>query len=570
MERQYNDKAPSKILIVDDTPENLRLLSNILKEAGYQIRLLREGPMVFSSVVQAPPDLILLDIMMPDMDGYAVCAQLKADERTRDIPIIFLSALSDVANKLKAFALGGSDYIVKPFQQEEVLARVVTQLTLRKARQQLHAQNAQLQQEIQDRERAEAGLRHRHRELGVLKQFGQLVSSSLDLDQVLATVLQEVQELLNVVSTSVWLLTADRRELECREIIGPGSEQVRHLRLPVGQGITGWVVQHGESVTSADIFDDPRHQKVTGKPEDAPARSMISVPLKAKDTVIGVLNLADPRVNHFTPEVLPFVESIAAEAAIAIENARLYSEVTEKNAQLQELNASKDTFFSIISHDLRSPFQTLLGFSEMLANNAEQYAPDKIARFARRVHTSADRLYTLLENLLTWSRLQRGAMEYEPEALAVEELLDDNILLFQAKAEQKQVGLAYDIPDGLMVDGDVSMVNTVLRNLIANALKFTQAGDQITVSGHAHDEWVEIAVADTGIGMPPAALQKLFRIDEKYTTTGTAGEKGTGLGLLLCQDLVRQHAGTIWAESEEGTGTTFTFTLPRHKEENGT
>ncbi|MCP4401375.1 MAG: response regulator [bacterium] len=554
----------STVLIVDDQSANIHALANIIKK-DYSIQTATGGVKALEIASgENPPDLILLDIMMPGMDGYDVCQQLKADERTRDIPIVFLSALTDVADKLKAFALGGNDYITKPFQQEEVMARVVTQLTMRKAQQQIETKNVQLQQEIQERKQAETDLLRRHRQLALLKQFGQLVSSSLELDQVLDTILQEVRELLNIVSTSIWLLTDDRRELECRQIIGAGSEQIKHARLPVEEGISGWVVDHGESAMIADLWEDPRHHTVMGKQGQDSPRSMISVPLKAQDTVTGVLNLVDPHVDHFTPEDLYFIESIAAEAAIAIENARLYSEVKEKNSQLQELNASKDTFFSIISHDLRSPFNALLGFSQILADNIEQYTPDKIQAYARNVHTSADRLYTLLENLLTWSRLQRGAMQYTPELLNLDESVEDNILLFQIKAEQKQIRLTYDISEGLAAYGDVSMVDTILRNLISNALKFTQAGDRITVASRIAGEWIEIAVSDTGQGIKPDALPKLFRIDEKYSTVGTAGEQGTGLGLLLCQNLVQLHGGRIWVESEMGKGTSFTFTIPRY------
>jgi len=554
----------STILIVDDQPVNIHALSDIIKK-NYTIQAATNGAKALKIASgDNPPDLILLDIIMPEMDGYEVCQQLKADERTCDIPIIFLSSLTDVADKLKAFSLGGSDYITKPFQQEETLARVVTQLTLRKAKQQLQIQNAQLQQEIQERKQAEASLRHRHRELAVLKQFGQLVSSSLELDHVLSAVLQEVQELVNVVATSIWLLTDDRLELECRQIIGPGSDQIKHARLPVGQGISGWVVEHGESEMIVDLWEDPRHHIIMDKQDEDSPRSMISAPLKAQDTVIGVLNLVDPHVDYFTPEDMHFIESIAAEAAIAIENARLYGEVKQKNIQLHELNASKDTFFSIISHDLRSPLNTILGFSEMLADNTEQYTPDIIQSYAHNIHTSTYRLYTLLENLLTWSRLQRGAMPYNPKILNLDEIVEDNVLLFQTKAAQKQIKLTYNIPEGLAACGVVSMINTILRNLISNALKFTQAGDRITVASNISGEWIEIAVSDTGLGIMPEALPKLFRIDEKYSTVGTAGEQGTGLGLLLCRDLVKKHGGRIWVKSEMGKGTVFTFTIPRY------
>jgi signal transduction histidine kinase len=380
MHTQNTTESTSKILIVDDQPQNLRLLATILKEKGYAVRLLREGKMVLSSVLNSPPDLILLDIMMPDMSGYEVCRQLKSDERTRDIPVIFISALDDVTDKVKGFTVGGVDYIAKPFQQEEVLARVTTHVTLRKAQQQLHMQNT----------------------------------------------------------------------------------------------------------------------------------------------------------------------------------------------QLQELNASKDTFFSIISHDLRSPFQALFAYAQMLVENVGHSPPNTIRAYANNIYFSANRLFALLENLLTWSRLQRGVMEHTPKPLKLADMVADTILLFRTTASQKQVNLVFEISDELAVYGDESMVKTVLRNLISNALKFSNAGDRIIVSSRLGEARVEVAVADTGIGIAPDALPKLFRVDKKHSTPGTAGEKGTGLGLSLCQDLIQQHGGTIWAESEQGKGTTFTFTLPRHEKRDGT
>jgi signal transduction histidine kinase len=206
----------------------------------------------------------------------------------------------------------------------------------------------------------------------------------------------------------------------------------------------------------------------------------------------------------------------------------------------------------------------------MLVKHVGHYPPDTIKAYVNNIYLSANRLFALLENLLTWSLLQRGVMEYTPKPLklAEAEMVADTILLFRTTAAQKQVNLVFEISDELVVYGDESMLKTVLRNLISNALKFSNAEDRIIVSSHPREEWIEVAVADTGIGIAPEALLKLFRVDKKHSTAGTAGEKGSGLGLSLCQDLIQQHGGTIWVESEQGTGTTFTFTLPRHREEN--
>ena len=242
-----------------------------------------------------------------------------------------------------------------------------------------------------------------------------------------------------------------------------------------------------------------------------------------------------------------------------------HAELQEKNRQLHELNASKDKFFSIISHDLRGPFSTLLGFSQLLEENIETYTLAEITHRVHLLHVSTERLYALLENLLTWSRLQRGAMQQQPEPIQLHNIAENNVTLFAPKAQQKEVVLMQTVPENLWAYADYSMVNTVVHNLVSNALKFTSAGGHINVSAGEQNDAVEIAVSDTGIGIYSGDLPKLFRIDAQYTNIGTAGEKGTGLGLILCQELVERNNGKIWVESEVGKGTTFRFTLPRKK-----
>lgn len=253
-------------------------------------------------------------------------------------------------------------------------------------------------------------------------------------------------------------------------------------------------------------------------------------------------------------------------------NATLEQQVRERTAQLEEqrqqlveLNASKDKFFSIISHDLRSPFNAILGFAQLLAENLNRYERDQIQQKVERILTSAEHLYALLENLLTWSRIQRGAMEYAPEQLEIMEVIEENLDLFASKAEEKKLVLTSSLPAPLTAYADYNMLNTVIRNLLSNAIKFTESGGQIEVFAHPHTTaGIEIAISDTGTGMKAEDVAKLFRIDVQFTNPGTRGEKGTGLGLNLCKDLVEKNGGRIWAESEVGKGTTFRFTVPQH------
>lgn len=323
----------NEILIVDDTSDNLTILTQILTQKGYIVRPALSGVLALKAVQKTLPDLVLLDIMMPGIDGYEVCRQLKTDERTRDIPILFISALDEKTDKVKAFQLGAVDFITKPFRTEEVLARVKTQLKLQNMQKQLQEQNVQLRQEIQERKQMEEILQHRNRELVVLNQLGQMFSSSLELEHVLETALAEVQRLLDAFSTSFWLIAPETDELVCMHARGPGSDNLVNWRLATGQGISGWAVQHNESVLVADLNTDERHLKNVDEQIGVMIRSMMSILLQVKGNVIGVLNLVDPRVAHFTQNDVRFLEPIATEAAIAIENARLYTMAQQEIAE---------------------------------------------------------------------------------------------------------------------------------------------------------------------------------------------------------------------------------------------
>ncbi len=237
-------------------------------------------------------------------------------------------------------------------------------------------------------------------------------------------------------------------------------------------------------------------------------------------------------------------------------------QLKEVNAQLHELNASKDTFFSIISHDLKSPFMALLGHAELIAEQFDQHTPEQLKDHVLQIRASAHKLYTLLENLLTWSRIQRGLMPYQPEILDLYDAALDNVELFCSRACQKGIILENCIHKHSLAYADYSMLSTIIRNLTSNALKFTTQGGSVTLSAKQDGTSWEISVTDTGIGISEEVFPHLLQINRQSTGVGTDGEKGTGLGLILCKELVEQHQGRLWFESTLGIGTTFFFTLP--------
>jgi PAS domain S-box-containing protein len=230
--------------------------------------------------------------------------------------------------------------------------------------------------------------------------------------------------------------------------------------------------------------------------------------------------------------------------------------------ELKESNASKDKFFSIISHDLKSPFSAILGFSREMINVARMNDPDQIEKFANHIYSSAERTYELLENLLQWAKTQQGTISYSPACLALEELLSEKFETLKYTAISKDITLDYSCDPELKVTADPEMLKSILRNLITNAIKFTNPGGRISIRAAAGSgEEVEVLVEDDGVGMREEDCQRLFRIDQNVSRPGTKKERGTGLGLILCKEFVEKNGGRIWVESEPGKGTRVSFTL---------
>lgn len=234
----------------------------------------------------------------------------------------------------------------------------------------------------------------------------------------------------------------------------------------------------------------------------------------------------------------------------------------QQNTELQALNATKDKFFSIISHDLKGPLNSLTSFSGLLINHTDSLSKEEIKMLASDLDKSLKNLFALLENLLEWSRAQTGSIEFKPEPFDLAVLLEENAQLLHAQAKNKNIEIENANKESLPVFAHKHSVNTVIRNLVSNAIKFTPEGGKITLQAEAGTNEIVVSVADTGVGMSAEVTQKLFRLDVKHSTKGTANEKGTGLGLLLCKEFVQKNGGRIWLKSEEGKGSVFYFSLP--------
>ncbi len=357
-----------------------------LQKKGYLCKIATNGHEALELIREIKPDLILLDILMPGINGIEICKTIKADDSIKSIPVVFLTALNDSNYIIEAFKSGGVDYITKPFNTTELLVRVKSHIDLKKA-----------------------------------------LESNME------------------------------------------------------------------------------------------------------------------NINKLT---------------------QANTELNEAREQLAELNNSKDKFFSIIAHDLRNPFQGLYKMSEFILKEFGNQSTEDLHSMLYDMNSSAEKLNILLENLLTWSRIQLGKLPVNPEEHNLYQLLDFCVQLFADNAKLKNISIINNVPEDIIIYADASMVNTIFRNLISNAIKFTNILGKIEINAHIGGKNAIITVEDSGIGISSDELKGIFRIDAKHIKTGTNGEVGTGIGLVLCKELADANNGSISVTSKLDHGTVFTVILP--------
>jgi signal transduction histidine kinase/ligand-binding sensor domain-containing protein len=262
--------------------------------------------------------------------------------------------------------------------------------------------------------------------------------------------------------------------------------------------------------------------------------------------------------------IILLVFAIFRSRVIQLENQKILLEksVAAKTSELNELNASKDKFFSIIAHDLKNPFNTIIGFSDMMKESIRLNDPATFYEYTKMINTSANQTLRLLDNLLEWANSQRGKLTFTPVPINLSELVKDEFIIAGEMATGKNIELKNSIADTFTIVADKNMIRTIMRNLITNAVKFTNKNGSVKVDAVTCKNHLEISVSDTGTGMSKETMAILFKIDANLSTRGTDNEKGTGLGLLLCKEFADKHNGKIWVESEEGKGSTFKLLLP--------
>lgn len=238
------------------------------------------------------------------------------------------------------------------------------------------------------------------------------------------------------------------------------------------------------------------------------------------------------------------------------------AELEQQRRELLELNATKDRFFSIIAHDLRSPITTLVSLSDVLLTEMESLSPEQTTDVLTSLYDLSKNYLKLLDNLLQWSRMQTGGLIANPEKFDLKELIHEVVSIYQTTAIEKQITLINGVNEHAMIHADVNMIRTVLRNLLSNALKYTNKQGTVKISMEKVAGSAEVSVVDTGVGMTKDMINRLFLLDQTFSTKGTANERGTGLGLLLCKEFLEKNSGILSVKSEPGSGSTFSFLLP--------
>jgi len=331
----------------------------------------------------------------------------------------------------------------------------------------------------------------------------------------------------------------------------------------MARSCTAYVFRTGKPLLLSSSFFYLLVEKGEVELVGSPSPSWIGIPLVVNNKPMGVMVLQHyEKENVYTDDNIRFLLSVSSQIAMVIARTKAEEEIRIKNDLLQTINAEKDKFFSIVAHDLRGPLSSFVTATEILIDEIQTMSLEDIKDLTIAMKNDASNVYKLLENLLEWSRLKRGVLEFTPEQLNLQEAVSQSIKPVQEMAAKKNISIIIDSADDEMVLADRHMLETIIRNLVSNAIKFSFPGGRIEISTRVSPgQPVKISVADNCIGMSSDMKNKLFLLNEKTNRRGTHGEPSSGLGLILIKEFVDKHNGEITVESQEGAGSTFIFTL---------
>ena len=622
-----------KIMIADDIPDNVTLLSRYIKNEGYDYITASNGVEVLKKTRLEMPDLILLDVNMPEKDGFTALKELRADPEIRHIPVIILTARPNPGDMQWGLNLGADDYVTKPFDKRELLARIRTKLRVKEA---------------------EDVTRRRNRELSVLPEIGKELSARLDINELTDIVLHRTVETLGAMTGHIIILYPKgpvHKKYHISALTSPSQE----IRFPPLNDLMEQIKDTRQGLIIDNTHTDPRWQVV---PEN-PALSITIVPMFGRLDLIGLLILTHEKTGYFELEHLLFLQAIASQASIAVENAQLYERMAQEQGRLaavlqgaadaillfdadgcllllnpaaerlftdyeanlglplargcgydalidtledastigapetgeiqwpdkrvfsalftpikgggcvvlmhdvshfKTLERVKNEFISTASHDLKNPITTILGFSELISKIGP--LNENQLDFANRIHSSAEHMKELVQNLLDLAKADMG-LELRKETVNINSLFAEISDEFQPQAKVNgQMIRLQESGDQIKVAGDALQLRQAVRNLVGNALKYSPPDSSVILSVKVEESNVTISVKDTGYGIPADDLPFIFDRFYRVRNEDVQNIEGNGLGLAIVKSIVEQHGGQVSVESRPGKGSCFTFTLP--------
>ena len=405
-----------------------------------------------------------------------------------------------------------------------------------------------------------SGLERRIAYLERIVKVSQILNSTLSLEPLLRIIIQSATELTHTEACSIMLLDKRTGELHFTHSVGHGADGLRDVSVPVRNSIAGWIVRKGKPLLIRDAKNDPRWHDHIDETIDFDTRSILGVPLKVKDQIIGVMELLNKLGDRgFGQDDIQIASTLAAQAAIAIENARLLDELQRAYDELAELDRLKSDFVSLASHELRTPLSVILGYASFLSEEVTGEASEQLSV----VLHSALRLRSIIDDMVNLRHVDTGEIQLERDIFSMTDLISEVAREFDQLAQAKQQILRLDLPDDpLKIDADRQAIYLVVANLLSNAVKFTSPQGRIQVSAERKDEEIWVSVMDTGIGIPERDYDRIFNRFFQVEPALTRRFEGMGLGLSIAKSMVELHKGRIWVDSVVGKGSRFNVVLP--------